>query len=149
MTTKTIKIGIKQREVELHDVEHLDFDAYKNQIRSYEKTEKYIPKRQQNLTPAQRAAKADVMRANALNTNAKIHAEARAYQEKHGVSEQHWWCETCQKSIKKDSIYTHNRSKRHFQIITTGAPATPRSKMMPEQLKEYYKNRYNKNKIIL
>ena len=42
MTTKTIKIGIKQREVELHDVEQLDFDGYKNQIRTYNKTEKYI-----------------------------------------------------------------------------------------------------------
>jgi hypothetical protein len=149
MTTKTIKIGIKQREVELRDVEQLDFDGYKNQICTYKKTEKYTPKRQQNLTQAQRTAKADVMRRTALSTNAKIKADARAYRETHGISEQHWWCETCHKAIKKDSIYTHNRSKRHFQIITNGAPATPRSKMTPEQLKEYYKNRYNKNKFIL
>ena len=149
MTTKTIKIGLKQREVVLHDVENIDFDAYKNQIRSYEKNEKYIPKRQQNLTPAQRAAKAEVMRTNALNANAKIKENARAYQEKHGISETDWWCEICQKSIKKDSIYTHNRSKKHFQIITTGSLATPRSKMTPEQLKEYYKQRYNKNKNLV
>ena len=149
MTSKTIKIGIKQREVELRDVVHLDFDGYKNQICTYNKTEKYTPKRQQNLTQAQRTAKADVMRRTALSTNAKIKADARAYRETHGISEQHWWCETCHKAIKKDSIYTHNRSKRHFQIITNGAPATPRSKMTPEQLKEYYKNRYNKNKFIL
>ena len=56
MTTKTIKIGIKQREVELRDVEQLDFDGYKNQICTYKKTEKYTPKRQQNLTQAQRTA---------------------------------------------------------------------------------------------
>ena len=72
MTTKTIKIGIKQREVELRDVEHLDFDGYKNQICTYKKTEKYTPKRQQNLTSAQRAAKAEVMRANVLSTLVRI-----------------------------------------------------------------------------
>ena len=101
MTTKTIKIGIKQQEVELRDVEHLDFDTYKNKIRTYEKTEKHIPQKQQKLTAAQRAMKAEIMRANALNTNAKIKADARAYQETHGISEQHWWCETCEKAIKK------------------------------------------------
>ena len=149
MTTKTIKIGIKQREVELHDVETLDFDAYKNQIRAYEKTEKYIPQRQQNLTPAQRAAKAEVMRANVLSTNAKIHTAAQAFRAKHGVGEHHWWCEVCGKAVKKDSMYAHNRSKRHFRVLTEGAPATPRSQMSAEQLKEHYKQRYNNNKKIL
>ena len=149
MTTKTIKIGIKQREVELRDVEHLDFDGYKNQICTYNKTEKYTPKRQQNLTQAQRTAKAEVMRANALGTNAKIHTAARAYQAKHGVDEHHWWCEVCGKAVKKDSMYTHNRSQRHFRVLTRGAPATPRSKMSAEQLKEHYKQRYNNNKKTL
>ena len=149
MTTKTMHIGLKQREVVLHNVEALDFETYKKSIRMHEAGEKYTPKRQQNLTQAQRTAKAEVMRQTALNANARIKADARAYQETHGISEQHWWCETCQKAIKKDSIYSHNRSKRHFHIITNGAPATPRSKMTPEQLKEYYKNRYNKNKFIL
>ena len=149
MTTKTIKIGIKQREVELRDVEHLDFDGYKNQICTYKKTEKYTPKRQQNLTQAQRTAKAEVMRANALGTNAKIHTTARAYQAKHGVDEHHWWCEVCGKAVKKDSMYTHNRSQRHFRVLTRGAPATPRSKMSAEQLKEHYKQRYNNNKKTL
>ena len=89
MTTKTMHIGLKQREVVLPNVEALDFETYKKSIRMHEAGEKYTPKRQQNLTQAQRTAKADVMRRTALSTNAKIKADARAYRETHGISEQH------------------------------------------------------------
>jgi hypothetical protein len=149
MTTKTMHIGLKQREVVLPNVEELDFETYKKSICMHEAGEKYTPKRQQNLTQAQRTAKAEVMRANALGTNAKIHKAAQAYQAKHGVDEHHWWCEVCGKAVKKDSMYTHNRSQRHFRVLTRGAPATPRSKMSAEQLKEHYKQRYNNNKKTL
>ena len=72
MTTKTMHIGLKQREVVLPNVEELDFETYKKSIRMYEPGEKYTPKRQQNLTTAQRAAKAEVMRTNVLSTLARI-----------------------------------------------------------------------------
>ena len=149
MTTKTMHIGLKQREVVLPNVEELDFETYKKSIRMHEPGEKHTPKRQQNVTSAQRAAKAKVMRANVLSTNAKIHTAAQAFRAKHGVGEHHWWCEVCGKAVKKDSMYAHNRSKRHFRVLTEGAPATPRSQMSAEQLKEYYTQRYNKNKNLV
>jgi len=124
-SSKTVSVGKLCREHFIPDVKtlsHEDYVAmthlfYRNSASSkcnQPRKNKPAPP----LTPEQLAVKQQsVLNALAIRQEKRETRNAEM-KEKYDLKDDEWFCVACNKKLKKNSLWSHNQSKRHWKFVT-------------------------------
>jgi hypothetical protein len=143
---KTVSLGKLRRCITFVNPEELTQEEYINATRLFTKNSPLskcnLPKKNYPpSTPEQIQKKQEMMEHARIIRQEKREARHREMKEKYDLKDDEWFCETCNKKLKKTSLFSHNNSARHWKFVTCQpislAGGKTRRQLNPEESKLY------------